>query len=239
MTVDDVWAQLEGDMAWRQSELRLLSNLQAGLRREADRGQLRRALLVMLYAHAEGFCKIAFLTYVNAVNKAGMSCSTATEPLAAAAFADVFHALTHGDPKQKVFPLPPPPDSKLTIFARQREFISELPWLLSRALQVPDTIVNTEDNLSSLVVKRNLYRLGFPEDLLSAYHGELDELVNRRNNIAHGADGQPVKETDYERLRKAVFQAMDELALSVVWAVENAKFVRTPPPPGASPATNP
>jgi hypothetical protein len=196
MTIDDVCAQLETDMAWRQDELRALSNLQAAMKGDPEKGRLRRALLVMLYAHAEGFCKIAFLTYVNAINKAATSCGAATESLVAAAFADVFHALTYGDPKQKVFPLPPPADNKLTIFARQREFIAELPRFLSRTLEVPDTAVNTEDNLSSRVVKRNLYRLGFPEDLLSGYHAALDELVKRRNNIAHGADSDSVKEAD-------------------------------------------
>jgi hypothetical protein len=70
------------------------------------------------------------------------------------------------------------------------------------------------------------YRLGFPEDLLGGYHATLDELVKRRNNIAHGADGDPVKEIDYERLRRSAFGAVDELALSIVSAVENAKFQR-------------
>jgi hypothetical protein len=239
MTVDEIWAQLESDMAWRQAELRVLSNLHSAINRETEKGQLRRALLVMLYAHAEGFCKIALLTYVNAVNKAVMSCTAAVEPLVAAAFSDVFHALTYGDPKQKVFLLPPPTDQKLTVFARQREFIAELPRLLARPLEVPDTVVNTEDNLSSRVVRRNLYRLGFPEDLLKAYDAELDELVRRRNNIAHGADSDPVKESDYERLRKAVFQAMDELALSVVSAVEHSQFIRVSAPQVTAPSPKP
>jgi len=120
------------------------------------------------------------------------------------------------------------------VFARQREFITDIPRLLARPLVVPDTAVNTEDNLSSRVVKRNLYRLGFPEDLLSTYHVLLDELVNRRNNIAHGADSTPVKETDYERLRKAVFQTMDELTLSIVAAIENAQFSRAQTPTAAT-----
>jgi len=66
-------------MAWRQAELRALANLQAIIRRETEKAQLRRALLVMLYAHAEGFCKIAFLTYVNAVNRAALTCTIASE----------------------------------------------------------------------------------------------------------------------------------------------------------------
>ena len=162
------------------------------------------------------------MTYVNAINKTAIACGKATDPLVAAAFADVFHAL------------PPPADDKLTVLARQREFIATLPQLLARPLNVPDTAVNTEDNLSSQVVKRNLYRLGFPETLLSEYHGELDELVKHRNNIAHGADGDPVKEADHERLRKAVFQAMDEMTLSVVAAVENTQFLKPAAPAAAN-----
>src|ERR1700730_6160937 len=173
MTVDEMWAQLESDIAWRQSELRALSNLQTGIKRDPEKGRLRRALLVMLYAHAEGFCKIAFLTYVNAINRSHITCSAATDALVTAAFTDVFHALAHGDLKQKVFQLPLPGDQKLAIFARQREFITELPRFLTRTLMVPDTAVNTEDNLTSHVIKRNLYRLGFPEDVLSGYHAEL------------------------------------------------------------------
>jgi hypothetical protein len=99
--------------------------------------------------------------------------------------------------------------------------------------------VNTEDNLSSHVIKRNLYRLGFPENLLGSYHVLLDELVNRRNNIAHGADSTPVKEKDYERLRKAVFQTMDELTLSIVSAIENAQFTRAATPPIVTAPTEP
>lgn len=227
MTMDEVWAQLENDMAWRQDELRRLSNLQNALRSDAQRSQFRRALVVMLYAHVEGFCKIALLTYINAVNNTSIVCQHATDPLVAAAFSDVFHALAYGDPKRKVFSLPPHSDTKLAVLARQREFVAELPSLLGQPLRIPASAVNTEDNLSSHVVKRNLYRLGFPEDMLSSYYTDLDELVHRRNNIAHGADSSPVKEMDYERLRKSVFQVMDELALNIAAAVENGAFRRT------------
>ncbi len=229
MIVNEVWAQLETDLEWRQAELRALSNIQATARRQAERDYLRRAMLVMLYAHAEGFCKVAFLVYVNAINKAGTTCSDAPEVLVAAAFADIFHALAHGDPKQKVFSDAPHPDPKLAVLAREREFISKLPRFLGRPLQVPDTAVNTEDNLSSRVIRRNLYRLGFSEDLLKEYHSEFDELLKRRCSIAHGADPGPVKEGDYTRLQAAIFRAMDHLALSLAVAVEDSNFVRRNP----------
>jgi SAM-dependent methyltransferase len=116
--------------------------------------------------------------------------------------------------------------TEMAALAREREFISELPRFLGRPLEVPDTAVNTEDNLSSRVIRRNLYRLGFSEDLLKEYHPEFDELVKRRCSIGHGADPDPVKETDYSRLQTAIFRAMDHLALSVAVAVEDRSFVR-------------
>lgn len=230
MIVEDVWAQLETDLAWRQAELRTFSNLEATTKRSSDRGHLRRAMLVMLYAHAEGFCKVALMTYINAINRTRTACTMAPEVLVAAAWANVFHALQFGDTKRSVFSAPPHDDPKLVTIARQREFVHELPRLLGQTLQIPDTAVNTEDNLSSKVVRRNLYRLGFPEDLLDAYGQVFDELLRRRCDIAHGSDPDPVKQTDYERLRKGIFQAMDHLALSVASAVENKSFVRAAAP---------
>jgi hypothetical protein len=87
-------------------------------------------------------------------------------------------------------------------------------------IQLPESTVNTESNLSSIVLRRNLFRLGFPPDLMADYEANLDELVNRRNSIAHGDDESVVKSTDYDRLQRAVFQAMDSIALAIVEALE-------------------
>ena len=92
MTLDEVWTQLEVDLEWRHSELRLLSNTLAPLR-EDERSRLRRAMLVMLYAHLEGFCKVALTTYVKVINRAAPTCRQVQESIAAASFEDVFHAL--------------------------------------------------------------------------------------------------------------------------------------------------
>lgn len=228
MTVETIWAQLESDMEWRQAEIRALANLHSATPK-------RRAMLVMLYAHIEGFCKNAFTTYVNAVNRSKISCSDAIEEIAAGAFSEIFHALQYGDRKQKVFQKPPPEDEGLAIFYRQAEFFAELPGFLQRHVNLSESVVNTEDNLSSKVVERNVVRLGLPRDLLRSHYADLNELVNRRNNIAHGGGGDLVKNTDYERLEKSAFRAMDELALTIVTAIENTHYARlrnTPVAPG-------
>ena len=96
MTLDDMWGQLESDLSWRQEELRLLSNGILRLSREADRDRVRRAQIVMLYAHSEGFCKVALLTYIRALNDLKLKGADASECLVALSFSDVFHAITYG-----------------------------------------------------------------------------------------------------------------------------------------------
>lgn len=227
--LDQVWAELEEDLAWRHDEIRLLSNSGNGLKKATERDRFRRAQLVMLYAHAEGFCKIALLIYVRALNESNISCSAARDELVASAFDDLFHALQYGDEKGKWFSAALPSDPKLMISARRRDFVAEYATLLSRPLQLPDAAVNTESNLSAAVLRRNLFRLGFSVDMMSEYEGSLDELVNRRNNIAHGVDSGVVKFTDYDRLQKAVFKTMDSVALAIVDSLERSAYLHPNP----------
>jgi hypothetical protein len=225
MKIESIWAELEQDLAWRHDELRLLSNTRNSLKREVERDRFRRAQLVMLYAHVEGFCKLAFLIYIKAINTSGTSTSSASNELVASAFSDLFHALQHGDEKGKVFSSKLPTDPKLHIVARRRDFVAEYDAILRRRIEIPDTAVNTESNLGSIVMRRNLFRLGFPEDRMAEYDQSLDELVNRRNNIAHGSDDAIVKATDYDRLQRTVFRAMDELALVIVEAIDQSSYL--------------
>jgi HEPN superfamily RiboL-PSP-like protein len=234
MNLNEIWAQLEDDLGWRQDEVRLLSNSLSGLTREKDRDRARRAQLVMLYAHVEGYSKIALSTYLKAINDLTLDTQDAAEAIAASALADVFHALTHGDPKGKIFKKPLLQDQGLRTFSRQCEFIGDVKNFLNRPVNVPDEAVDTESNLNSKVLRRNLFRLGFAPDLLTSYDDDLNELVYRRHGIAHGIDIDPVGKDIYDRLKRAAFQLMDELTLLIVQAVEASEFLRK-----GAPATGP
>jgi hypothetical protein len=230
MKVGDIWAQLESDLDWRHEEMRLLSNSVATLTREADRDLARRAQLVMLYAHIEGFSKVALSTYVRAINDLGLKCRDVNENIVASAFVDIFHGVRFGDPKGKVFKRVLPEDAGLHIFSRQCEFVAEVGSLMNRAVSVPDGAVDTESNLDSKVLRRNLFRLGFPVGRFASYEEDLDELVYRRHSIAHGDDFNPVRRDLYERLQRAAFHFMDELTLSIVESVESSEYLRKPVP---------
>jgi hypothetical protein len=210
--------------------MRLLSNSVASLAREADRDLARRAQLVMLYAHTEGFSKVALSTYVRAINDLGLKSREVADGIGASALVDVFHAITYGDPKGKVFKNTLPEDGGLHIFSRQCEFVAGIDNFLSRPVKVPDEAIDTESNLNSKVLRRNLFRLGFPVGSFASYERDLDELVNRRHSIAHGVDLNSVRRDLYERLQRAAFHFMDELTLAIVGSVESSAYLRSSAP---------
>ena len=72
-------AELEDDRTWRQDEIRFLRNQLANLKRDDEKSKYRRALVPMLYAHYEGFCKVALEHYVIVVNEAGIACEAASQ----------------------------------------------------------------------------------------------------------------------------------------------------------------
>lgn len=226
MNIENVWAQLELELSWRHAEMRLLSNSRNALRAETDRGRFRRAQLVMLYAHVEGFCKVALLIYVKAVNNRKIRRSSACDELVASSLDELFHALEFGDKKGKVFRTPPPSDDKMLLLSRRRDFLRELDAILQQPLNVPEATVSMEDNLNSNVLRKSFFRLGFSTDLMKSYEESLNELVNRRNSIAHGLDDANVRATDYDRLERAVFEAMDLMVLAIIEALEQEVYLR-------------
>ncbi|BFM40525.1 MAE_28990/MAE_18760 family HEPN-like nuclease [Synechocystis sp. LKSZ1] len=76
MNISDVWAEIEAEQAWRQDEIRFFQNQSTFVAPEKQ-DHFRRALILLLYAHFEGFCKFVFILYVNNVNSANIRCGEA------------------------------------------------------------------------------------------------------------------------------------------------------------------
>src|SRR6185295_4756349 len=78
MNIPNLWSEIEEDLSWRLDELRFFQNQLATLDSEQERERFRRALVLLLYAHFEGFCKFALSLYVNSINRSGITCGDAT-----------------------------------------------------------------------------------------------------------------------------------------------------------------
>jgi hypothetical protein len=226
MNLENLWAEIEAEQAWRIDEIRFFQNQLVHLTDEGEKERFRRALVLLLYAHFEGFCKFALLHYVSAVNSTGITCREANNALVAASLAEMFQELRNPDKKSSIFRADLPDDAKLHRFARDREFVERAADFYSTNVNIPDGVVDTESNLKPIVLRKNLYRLGFQHDQFETIEGKIHWLLEDRNKISHGELKSGVQVTRYEKLREAAFLIMNTIKSDVMRALENKEYLR-------------
>jgi hypothetical protein len=224
MQIADFRAQLEAEMQWRTDEVRFFQNLCEQIGEPEGRDKFRRALVLLLYSHFEGYCKFALSLYVSAINAAGLACSQVNSAIAAAVLHDVFVKLRDGTGKAPEFRNRLPDDSKLHRFALDREFLQRSAEIMARPVHIPDEAVNTESNLKPVVLRKNLYKLGLPHDQFASYEGDIDKLLALRNKIAHGETRTGVQVNLYDGLRDSAFRIMSGITSGITVAFDEKWF---------------
>jgi len=225
----DVRAQIELEREWREAELRFLRNRLGFISNEAERKVYRKALVVMLYAHFEGLCKAILLSYVESLNGSGLLVEEANAAIAAASLSEVFQALRDPNSKCKFFKRDLPDDTKLHRFARDREFIDTFAALAGRSVTLDaDSVVDTESNLKPVVLRKILYRLGLEPTLVTPWTGTIQQLLRRRNDVAHGATKDGLDEQVYRDLEQAVYAVVDDLVRVICEAISKQLYRRVP-----------
>lgn len=224
--LENTWNEIEEDYAWRSDEIRFFQNQLINISSDAEKDQFRRAIVLILYAHFEGFCKFALTLYVDTVNRQSIKCQEANFSIAAAALADVFSALRNNDKKNDVFRNSLPNDEKLHRYARDRDFVEESNNFNERVVTIPDGVVDTESNLKPVVLRKNLFRLGFPHDSFESVEGEINKLLGYRNKIAHGAAREGISSQEMETLTNASLRIMNDVKRTVMNALTNREYLR-------------
>jgi hypothetical protein len=219
---------VEEERAWREKELRFLRNQVALLSAESDRYIARKALVVMLYAHFEGTCRALLSIYVNKLNLLQLKAHNVAPSLSAASLSDVFRGLRDPNKKCRVFARQLPDDSALHRFARDKEFI-EVAWKFAeRTVTIDvDDVVDTESNLKPIVLRKILFRLGLDPELAEPWEGTINQLLQRRNDVAHGSARVGLTEKDYAKLEQAVTLVIDDLVQAVSRAVSEQHYLTT------------
>ena len=208
MTPDELRAQLEEDLTWRMDEIRFFQNIEGKLD-ELERDQFRRSLILIVYSHFEGFCKLAFTTYSVAITAEQLSCFKADAAIVAATLDEVFKALRNPESKSDFFRDSAPDDGKLHVLAREIEFVQRARSAMRAVVSIPESAVDMESNLKPVVLRKNLFRLGLKLDSLKEHEGSIHKLLNYRNNIAHGSSKAGISAKEYEVLRDAVSSLMN------------------------------
>jgi hypothetical protein len=217
---------MEAEREWREREMRLFRNQVASLASDKERRIARKMLVVMLYAHFEGVCKAILSTYVTRLNALGLKVADVKPALGAASLYEIFHALHDPKRKCKEFKRSLPDDTQLHRFARERDFI-EVAWQISlRPVQINvETVVDTGSNLKPAVLRKILFQLGLDPALADPWEGTIDQLLRRRNAVAHGAAKDGLEEKDYARLEEAVALVVEGLVQSISRAVGDRTYL--------------
>ncbi|MFE8954243.1 MAE_28990/MAE_18760 family HEPN-like nuclease [Streptomyces althioticus] len=225
MKISDLRLQLEEDLAWRLDELRHLRNSLLGT---ADRGaweaRSMRAILVMQYAHLEGFTRNALSLYVSLVNSRQLPPDDLQPQLLAAALTGEFKALYSGEFS------PPEVDGRLSRRVRGHvAFLERLRVLSAAPVEIAaEVAVSMEMNLSPDVLRRNLYMLGIPEDRVSrGQYTAIEFVKNTRNDIAHGSRTEVIPPGLFDAHRKKCEQFMGDLSRIITRAAAEEWFKAT------------
>jgi hypothetical protein len=210
MDVTDIRSELEEDLAWRLDEIRHLRNSLLG---EIDREQwpavAMRSILVLQYAHLEGFARNAFAIYVTAVNRQTLSSRELHPHLFASALIEEFDAVRRGaggDQESE--------DGRLMRRAKsQVQFVQRLRTLNDGVCSINvESAVSMEMNFGQDVLRRTLYRLGIPETSIDRTYYDALEFVRRtRNDIAHGNRRDRIMSGEFEANVRKCEGFMNEL----------------------------
>jgi hypothetical protein len=227
MNLADIRAELEDELEWRLEEMRFFKNQLADFRTKEQQNRHRRALVVMLYAHFEGFWKAAFSIYVKAINSEAILCKDATHSLVAASLFELFAGLSDYQKKHPFFQLKAPEDSKLHQIHRQVEFLSRLPDLGATKVDIPaEKVIDAESNLNPNVIRKNLFRLGFQYDMFRSHEGTVHHLLNKRNSVAHGSTRLGIEEDEYNQLEASVLDIITEVVRRLFETLHQKLYLR-------------
>jgi hypothetical protein len=229
MNLADIRAELEDELRWRLEEMRFFKNQLADMHAKDQRDRHRRALVVMLYSHFEGFWKAAFSIYVKAINAEEVLCKDATHSLVAASLFELLAGLSDHQKKHPFFRAKAPEDAKLHQLHRQVEFLSRLPDMNATKVDIPaDKVVDPESNLKPDVIRKNLFRLGFRYDMFQSHEGTVHKLLNKRNAVAHGSNRLGIEEHEYNELELAVLDIMSDVVKLLFESLYRKVFLRYP-----------
>lgn len=217
MNISELRAQLEEDLAWRLDELRRLRNALLGnLEEDSWPASAIRALIVMQYAHLEGFVRNAFSLYVTAINGEVLDASNIHPNLFASAMISEFESLRTGGGEQES------EDARLTRRARKQvEFVKKLIAAGKSPLSIDsDVAVSMEMNFGTDVLRRTLYRLGLAEDSINnSHYSSLEFIRNARNDIGHGSRRERISPRMFEAHRVKCEQFMNDIVRLITTAV--------------------
>jgi hypothetical protein len=234
--LEDVVEDLETDRLSREGEIRLLERTARLSTSVGERTMLKRSLILLTYAHTEGFCKFALGTYASALNSFRLDCAGASAAIAAVGLKKVFAALRNSNSKHDAFRNSFPDDSYLHLCAREQTFVSEFDTISAQTIEIPDELVETRYNVDANVLRKLMFQLGLNFTAVDAHSNEINRLVGVRNAIAHGDRLKVPSDDDAASYVVSAISVMSFLQSEITGALTKKTYLKAPGSAGVSSA---
>ncbi|WP_425584325.1 MAE_28990/MAE_18760 family HEPN-like nuclease [Tsukamurella soli] len=216
-----VRAALEDDLTWRRDEIRNLRNLSTSGSGKSGDACRRRALLLLLYAHLEGFIRFALVQYATTINDCRIAVSDAKQTLSAATLSERFkrhRSSDVGDPFD-------PSGNRARQVERDAALITDILALQGTPVSLPINLVTSADsNLTPTVLRRNLVSLGLEDSEFIKYSHRLEGLLSLRNRIAHGENANLPSDPNYWNFETKIFDLCEEVMRTIYESVRDEKY---------------
>jgi len=210
----------------RAREIRKLEDY--GLEQNDDElGVLRKALIVLLYAHFEGYCKFSLKCYVSYINRETPRLSEIKHGLLSACMEEAFKKLTNDQYKPVHMRRDGKEDKKLQTTGRRKEFLTNYDQTISGVARINEDIcIDTESNLWAHILENLLFKLDLDYDIVDRHESEINRLLLLRNAYAHGDKRQLPSVADYKIYRESVFELMRHLREEITSSFDQKAYLR-------------
>lgn len=225
---EEIFEELEEDRGSREAEVRLIERLMSLSTDETEKGMFKRSMILLTYAHLEGYCKFSLAAYVRAINASGIRCREASPAIAAATLSKVFAALRDPQSKHDVFRRTLPDDSFLHLVAREQIFIEEIDNVVSRTVEIPDRVIDTKSNVDASVLMKLLFQVGLNYDLDDNLKSNLNRLLGVRNAIAHGDRLKIPSDRELADYMSVALETMSNIQTAIYQGLTTRTYLKQP-----------
>ena len=227
---EDLSSELEYQYSVRIEELKKYENFFELNNKDDDFREIyNKMLIVMLYSYFEGFCRKAFLIYVDYINNTHEKVNVLKEQLVAATLYTEFQKMENSNYKPLAGAREIKEDGKLQKFARRVEFVSEYVSHMNKLVEIPEEIASTEANLRASVLKKIMYNLALDYEMVSPIQSDIDYVVNYRNTIAHGDRTRGIEQSQYNTYRDKIIMLMKKIKENILMSFKERRYLRIIP----------
>lgn len=210
-TLDDLNRSLSDQLAWRKKELSEIKYLiESGSIPKHKKNVLIRSAIAMIYAHWEGFLKLAgryYLEYISSQRLKNSELSKSFLTISLGSYSKILETST----KYSTY------GSVIDFFEQELGAKANIPF---------KSVIDTESNLSSSVLREIIWCLDLSYDNFEIKEKLIDEkMLAKRNHIAHG-EYLEVDSKDVIDLRNEILALMIEFKNQIENSALTKKFIK-------------